>query len=69
MLGTIFIPKGKYPMPWSLDDWCNKHIGEKKWYRSTKWDDSVPAPVHRILGQVYVFETGSAATMFALKWL
>lgn len=63
---TVFIPKGKYPMPWSLDDWCNEQFGNNNWIRSTKWDNQPFAL--QSLGQIYEFKTESDAVLFKLKW-
>ena len=62
----VFIPEGKYPMVWSLDDWCDEQCGNKNWLRVTKWDEHafVPKPV----GLVYSFKTEGDAVLFKLKW-
>lgn len=63
---TVFIPEGKYPMVWSLDDWCSDNIGKDNWMRRTKWDKHAFAP--RPLGQIYSFKTEADSILFTLKW-
>lgn len=64
----VFIPQDKYPMVWSLDEWCNEHAGREHWLRNTKWTPSTNLGFQRPVGQIYEFEDESIALLFALKW-